>query len=88
MEHKTMNVTLSPQAAEILRALRDRHPELSATEILEEALTERFGRELRSHKRSPEDIRAWLDELASLSDRIPPRPGETFSRELIYQDHD
>jgi hypothetical protein len=38
--------------------------------------------------RTPEEIRAWLDELASLSDKIPPRPGETFSREMIYQDHD
>jgi hypothetical protein len=37
--------------------------------------------------RTSEEIRAWLDELASLSDRIPPKPGETFSREMIYQDH-
>ena len=38
--------------------------------------------------RTREEIRAWLDELPSLSDKIPPRPGETFSREMIYQDHD
>ncbi len=57
------------------------------TEILEEALAERFGREIAAPRRSPEEVRAWLDELASLSDRIPPRPGETFSREMIYQDH-
>jgi hypothetical protein len=35
--------------------------------------------------RTREEIRAGLDELASLSDKIPPRPGETFSREVIYQ---
>ena len=38
--------------------------------------------------RTQDEIRAWLDELASLSDKILPRPGETFSREMIYQDHD
>jgi hypothetical protein len=34
-----------------------------------------------------EQIRAWLDDLAALSDRIPAKPGETFCREMIYQDH-
>ena len=41
-----MNVTLSPHGTELLRAVRNRHPERSVTEILEEALTERFGREV------------------------------------------
>jgi hypothetical protein len=35
-----------------------------------------------------EEITAWLDSLAQFSDKIPPMPGETFSREWIYQDHD
>ena len=39
-------------------------------------------------KRTPEETRAWRDELAQFSDEIPPMPGETFSREMIYQDHD
>ena len=34
------------------------------------------------------EVRAWLDEMAQFSDEIPPMPGETFSREMIYQDHD
>jgi hypothetical protein len=62
---------------------------------VEVALADRFGPEqarqnigMRSGMRSREEIRVWLDELASLSDKIPPRPGETFSREMIYQDHD
>jgi hypothetical protein len=38
--------------------------------------------------RSPEEIRAWVDSLAQFSDAIPPMPGEVFSREWIYQDHD
>ena len=38
--------------------------------------------------RTREEVRRWLDELAQFSDKIPPMPGETFSREMIYQDHD
>jgi hypothetical protein len=37
---------------------------------------------------SGQEIRTWLDELASLSDKIPAMPAETFSREMIYQDRD
>jgi hypothetical protein len=38
--------------------------------------------------RTPQEIRAWLNELTQFSDKIPPMAGETFSREMIYQDHD
>lgn len=38
-------------------------------------------------RRTPEEIRAWLDSLAQFSDKIPPLP-DTISREWIYQDHD
>ncbi len=90
MEHEPRNVVLSPHAAELLRAAHERHPELSAAEILEQALSAHFGREMEAvapHPRSASEIRAWLDDLAALSDRIPAKPGETFSREMIYQDH-
>lgn len=39
-------------------------------------------------QRTPEEVRAWLDELAQFSSQVPSMPGETFSREMIYQDHD
>jgi hypothetical protein len=56
-----------------------------AAKLLEEATppptTPRPGR-------TTQEIRAWLNELTQFSDKIPPRPGETFSREMIYQDHD
>ncbi len=68
----------------MLRAVSNRHPELSTTEIVEEALADRFGREITTRGRSPEEVRVWLAELASLSHLIPPRPGETFPREMIY----
>jgi hypothetical protein len=90
MEQEPRNIVLSPHAAELLRAAHERHPELSAAEILEQALSARFGREAESvapRIRTGEEIRAWLDDLAALSDRIPAKPGETFSREMIYQDH-
>src|SRR5450759_5848867 len=90
MEHEPRNVVLSPHGAEMLRAAHNRHPEMSTAEILERALSERFGRALESTApriRTGEEIRAWLDELAALSDRIPAKPGETFSREMIYQEH-
>ena len=90
MEQEPRNVVLSPHAAELLRAAHERHPELSTAEILEQALSVRFGREaepLAPRIRTGEEIRAWLDDLAALSDRIPAKPGETFSREIIYQDH-
>jgi post-segregation antitoxin (ccd killing protein) len=38
-------------------------------------------------RRTPEQIRAWLDRLAQFSDKIPWLP-DTISREWIYQDHD
>jgi hypothetical protein len=52
MEHETMNVTLSAQGTELLRAVHNRHPQRSVTEILEEALAERFGREVAAPRRN------------------------------------
>lgn len=37
--------------------------------------------------RDSEQVRAWLDEVAHGSDKIAPMPGETITREMIYQDH-
>lgn len=77
-----MNLVLSPHGAELLRAMHDRHPEMTDADIVEEALAERLSPEqgsTPSRPRTPEEIRAWLDELAALSDKIPSRPGETFS---------
>jgi hypothetical protein len=52
-----------------------------------DALRLRLPQSTVPQARTREEIRAWLDELAALSDRIPPMPGESFSREMIYQDH-
>ena len=84
-----MNITLTPGGEALLRTALDRHPDQSPAEIVEQALAERKAREEppMQPKHTREEIRAWLDELAQFSDRIPPMPGESFSRQMIYQDH-
>ena len=54
--------------------------------LLEEAV--KSGTTASPRLRTPEEIQAWLDELAQFSDKIPAMPGETFTRAMIYQDHD
>lgn len=88
-----MQVTLTPQAQELLRAVQELHPDQSPAEILEQALAESVQREsgptrLTRTKYSQQEFEAWLDQFSKFSDRIPAMPGETFSREMIYQDHD
>jgi hypothetical protein len=87
-----MKITLTTRGKELLRAARENHPDQSVAEILEGALAERIAREQASavsnRKRTQEGFREWLREFAAFSERIPPMPGETFSREMIYQDHD
>ncbi|HEX6493887.1 MAG TPA: hypothetical protein VF018_00295 [Acidobacteriaceae bacterium] len=46
------------------------------------------GLKLHASPRTPEEIRAWLQEMAQFSDQIPELPDEALSRESIYQDHD
>jgi hypothetical protein len=87
-----MNITLTPRGEELLRTALDRHPDRSPADIVEQALADRLAREQAlspaDRRRKGEEIRAWLDELAQFSDKIPPIPGETFTRDMIYQNHD
>jgi hypothetical protein len=89
METEQVNLTLTPHGAELLRAMRKRRPGLSPAEIVEEALSKQMAREAdkTAPAHSSAEVRAWLDELASISDKIPARPNETFRRDMIYQDH-
>ena len=90
MATEPIQVVLNNHAAALLRAEQSRHPELSAAEIIEAALASKidYGPPPEARLRTPEEIRAWLDELAANSWKIPAMPSETFSREMIYQDHD
>ncbi len=64
--------------------LRGLQPAAYAEEILARQIATRQNERL---VRTPEQIRAWLDSLAQLSDKIPALP-ETISRDWLYQDHD
>lgn len=39
-------------------------------------------------RRTREQFHAWLEEFTQVCEPIPAVSGETFSREMIYQDHD
>ena len=58
-----------------------------AVSILAEAVARPLASPSPS-QRSPLQIRAWIDSLAEFSDQIPALPGESFSRSMIYHDHD
>lgn len=86
-----MTVILSPHAEQLIRSLQARYPERSPEELIEEGLytlaaPAESPRSL--HALSQEEFKAWLAALAQYSEKIPSRPGETFSRDMIYQDHD
>ena len=92
-----MEIILTPNGEGLLRAALERHPEHSPAEIVEQALAERIEREAvieqsagltQPKKLTPEEFDNWLEAFTQFSDKIPSMPGETFSREMIYQDHD
>src|SRR5438128_1578961 len=76
--HANRKDTLTPHGEELLRKALSRHPDQSPAEIVEQALADRVAREQapdaanRQFRR--EEIRAWLDESAQFSDKIPPMP--------------
>jgi hypothetical protein len=89
---RAMQVSLTPHAEDLLRDALARHPGQSPAQILEEALAEHVERETvagpAKPKRTREEFDAWVRQFAAYSDKIPSMPGETFSRAMIYQDHD
>ena len=85
-----MQVTLTTQAEEMLLDALRRNPDRSPAEILERALAEHVRREavmLADTRHTRQEFHAWLAQFTAYSDKIPTLDGETFSREVIYQDH-
>ena len=92
-----MQIILTPNGERLLRAALARRPGQSPAEIVEQALAERIEREsaiepsagpAQAKKLTAEEFDNWLDAFTQFSDKIPQMPGETFRREMIYQDHD
>ena len=88
-----MNIPLTPQSEQILREQLNNGNFRSPEEVIERALQALVERKVEGASRlsppdqNPERFEAFLDALAAYSDEIPPMPGETFSREMIYQSH-
>jgi hypothetical protein len=92
-----MEITLTPNGEGLLRTALARHPDQSPAQIVEQALAERVEREetvglsigpSNAKGLTPEEFDNWLKAFTQFSDKIPPMPGNTFSREMIYQDPD
>jgi hypothetical protein len=85
----TVTLDLKPEVQTQLSAqaqARDMNLHAYIVSLLEEAAGSRIPQPKR--RLTHEEIRALLDSLAQFSDQIPPAPEETFSRAMIYQDHD
>jgi hypothetical protein len=82
-----MQVTLDiPEEVAAQAKARGIPVEAYVQSLLEQASPQPTGMAARAM--TDEEIKAWFKELKQFSDKIPPMPGETFSREMIYQDHD
>jgi len=85
-----MQVTLTPQAEQVLREQLARSPGREPAQIVEEALTEMAQRQAARSAKTPtsRNFHAWLRELRQGTQPVPDLANETFRREAIYQDHD
>lgn len=85
-----MNIRLNPRIEQLLKDQLAQGSFHSPEEVIERALqawAERAAIAPSAQEKSPEEFEAFLDALTAYSGKIPPMPGETFSREMIYQDH-
>ncbi len=87
-----MNVRLTPYSEQLLREYLARGIYHSPEEVIEHAL-ESFGGNAQPAaaterpRASLQEFRAFLDDLAEGSEKIPPTASSAFSRASIYQDH-
>lgn len=84
----TIHVELSPEmeAQMVVEAqARGIALESFAQRLLQEAMASRSSHQSRA---SQEEFRAFLDALASKAPNVPQLRSETFSRDMIYGEHD
>jgi predicted transcriptional regulator len=82
-----MQVTLTPQAEQVLRQQLARSPDREPAQIVEEALTEMAQRQAArpAQTSTSQDFHAWLRELRQGVEPVPDLANETWRREAIYQ---
>jgi hypothetical protein len=83
----TIHVELNPEMERQLASealARGIALELYAQRLLQEAMTSRGNGRFRA---SQDEFRAFLDALASKAPNVPQLRSETFSREMIYDEH-
>ena len=86
----TLQLDLKPETERTLRAAAEaRHLPVEdyLVSLVESALHPSIIPATNPAK-TPEQVRAWLDRLSRFSKDIPLHPGETWSRETLYEDHD
>ena len=88
-----MNITLTPRAERLLEERLASGPYHQPEKVIERALEALAEKEATGQLEAGVDhtlarFDAFLDALAADSDEIPPMLEETFSRGMIYQDHD
>jgi hypothetical protein len=86
---EVMGLTIQIEAAIHARLVEEaRALGLEVADYAAQLLSSAAGPSIPATVTGPREIGAWLNQMAQFSDRIPAMPGETFAREMIYQDHD
>lgn len=86
----TLQLDLKPETERSLRAAAEaRHVPVEdyLVSLVESALDPAII-PAENPARSPQEAHAWLERLSRFSKDIPLHPGETWSRETLYEDHD
>ena len=83
-----IQIELSPEV-EARLAAEARAVGIAVEEYAQRLLQEAFdSRTVRSSRASQPEFRIFLDALAEKSLNVPELRSETFSREMIYEEHD
>jgi hypothetical protein len=84
----TIRIDLNPEAEAKLAVEAQLHG-LALEEYAQQLLQEALDSTRRERSRaSQEDFRGFLDALASKAPNVPQLRAETFSRGMIYEEHD
>jgi hypothetical protein len=86
----TLQLELKPETERSLRAAAEaRHVPIEdyVLSLVESSLQSNII-PATSTSQTKEDLQQWFKDMAEFSCKIPKHPGETWSRETLYDDHD